>query len=109
MDTPKAGRIVHYTLTEQDAAEINRRRTSGPRIAERLTSGHWPEGAQAHIGNQVSVGQVVPAMIVAVWHLPSGRCNLKCFLDGTDEFWATSREVSSEPETAGYWNWPPRD
>lgn len=100
---PTLGRIVRYTLSEQDAAEINRRRTTGREIQNMLTSGRWPEGAQAHVGNSVSKGTVVPAIIVAVW---GAVCvNLHCVLDGTDSFWATSR---NEGALDGQWAWPPR-
>lgn len=105
---PAIGRIVHYTLTQADADAINRRRTTGPAIAERMATGHWPAGAQAHIGNKATVGQVVPAMIVAVWPGPQLNVNLRCYLDGTDDYWATTVPWSPEAEQAGSWNWPPR-
>lgn len=104
---PSIGRIVHYTLTEQDAAQINRRRTTGPEIAERMASGHWPAGAQAHIGNRVSAGDVFPALIVRVWGGPANNVNLRVTLDGTDDFWATTI-AEGAPEDAGRWVWPPR-
>lgn len=105
---PSLGRIIHYTLTAQDAFQINRRRTTGPSIAERLSAGHWPEGAQAHLGNTVSPGQVVAAIIVAVWPGPAMNINARCILDGTDELWVTTIPWHPEPELPGYWNWPPK-
>lgn len=105
---PSIGRIVHYTLTEKDADAINRRRTTGVSISERLSAGHWPAGAQAHIGNKATAGQVVPAMIVAVWPGPELNVNLRCYLDGTDDYWATTVGWNPAPEAGGYWNWPPR-
>lgn len=108
--TPTIGRIVLYTLTEKDAEQIQRRRTTSASIRERMEMRAWPEGAQAHMGNDVQVGVTVPAIIVAVW--PT-TVSLRCFLDGTDEFWATSRplytpdtpEMPSKPP-AGSWAWP---
>lgn len=108
------GRTVHYTLSEQDAAEINRRRTSGSSIFDRIKSkianpqggediAAWPVGAQAHIGNNTEAGQVYPAVAVRVWS--PGMANLSVALDGTDTYWATSRHEGTEP---GTWAWPPR-
>lgn len=106
------GRTVHYTLSAQDAAEINRRRTNGSSIAERMKAYlpavegpiyGWPAGAQAHIGNNAEEGQVYPAVAVRVWD-PS-MANLSVALDGTDTYWATSRHEGTEP---GTWAWPPR-
>ena len=76
--TVTTGRTVLYTLTEYDATQINRRRTSGASIAERMRvqvsqveTGTpilgWPTGAQAHIGNPASAGDVVPLVVVKVW------------------------------------------
>jgi hypothetical protein len=107
---PTIGRIVLYTLSEQDAKEINRRRTSGPSIAQRMDPanhqlyGAWPAGAQAHIGNEVHSGETYPMIIVAVW---SPTCvNGQVFLDGTDTFWAPSRSLGNFD---GQWCWPPRN
>ena len=108
------GRTVHYTLNEQDAAEINRRRTSGKSIAERMKVQisqvetetpilGWPTGAQAHIGNEAAAGQVFPAVSVRVW--TPAMANLQVLLDGNDVYWATSRHEGTEP---GTWAWPPR-
>jgi len=111
--TPTIGRIVLYTLSAQDAEQINRRRTTGTAIAERMSydSGDpmmkaWPAGAQAHIGNEAREGQTVPATVVAVW---SDTCvNLHCLLDGTDAYWATSRNLGNEMNVNGFWLWPTR-
>ena len=100
---PSIGRIVHYRLTEQDAEEINRRRTTSNSIAVRMKAALWPEGAQAHIGNEAHAGEVYPAIIVRVW---GGDCiNGQAFLDGNDSFWMLSRQRGTEP---GDWDWPPR-
>ena len=106
---PTIGRIVHYRLTDQDAVEINRRRTTGTHIADRLRilgDTGWPTGAQAHIGNKVAAHDVFPAMIVRTWGKTEGSCcQLQVFLDGNDTYWATSR---SEGDLAGMWAVPPR-
>jgi hypothetical protein len=108
------GRTVLYTLSEQDAEQINRRRTSGASIKHRMDSfnargdawmgeGGWPIGAQAHIGNTVSAGDVFPMTVVRVWDKASGCINGQVLLDGNDTYWATSRHGGTEP---GTWAWP---
>lgn len=99
------GRTVHYTLSEEDAKQINRRRTNGGHIAERMKTEppQWPAGAQAHIGNDVEAGQVYPAVAVRVWS--AGYANFQVSLDGNDTYWATSRTEGTQP---GTWAWPPR-
>jgi hypothetical protein len=115
---------VHYTLSADDAAQIQRRRTTGKSIAERLLWGSagrhaeaipahsedgslraWPVGAQAHIGNSVAEGQVVPMLIVAVWPNDIHGVNGQAFLDGNDVLWVTSVKEGTGPRT---WSWPPR-
>ena len=58
------GLSVVYRLTAEDAAQINRRRTDGISIAERIREGEWPLGAQAHIGSHVSAGIDFPMIVV---------------------------------------------
>lgn len=103
------GRIVHYTLSEEDREEITRRRTTGASIAERIKEGQWPIGAQAHIGNSVGSSEVYPAMVVREWD--GDMVNLRVFLDGSDEYWATSRHME-DPDgprnQPGTWHWPTR-
>lgn len=98
-------------LTEQDAAEIMRRRTTGESIATRITAREWPLGAQAHVGNAVAAGDVFPMVIVRVW--PGGdvsTVNGRVLLDGSDEFWATSRSqvIADSTDKQGCWFEPPR-
>lgn len=107
---PTIGRIVHYRLNEQEAAEINRRRTTRHSIAERLKQEAannvyaWPAGAQAHIGNEAKEGQTFPMLIVAVWgSQPSSCVNGQVFLDGNDVLWALSVSAGEGPHT---WSWP---
>ena len=97
------GRIVYYVVSEQAAAEIMRRRTTGGSIAERLKVLAWPVGAQAHLGNDVKAGDIYPAMMLRVWGT-SGCSNLKVMLDGSDEYWATSVSYD-ESKIPGSWHW----
>lgn len=108
---PSVGRTVHYMLSEQDAAEITRRRTTGADIAERIKADRWPVGAQAHVGNAVAAGDVFPMLIVRVWHQSEqGSVNGRVFLDGSDEYWATSRcqVVADSTDKQGRWFEPAR-
>lgn len=103
---PTIGRIVHYTLTAHDAAEINRRRTDWTRNRHDEVSGErGGKGYQAHVGNTAAEGDVYPATIVRVWSEPHVTVNLQVHLDGNDTFWATSRAEGAKP---GTWSWPPR-
>lgn len=102
---PTIGRIVHYTLGQQDADEINRRRAD---FAAYVRGGGLREGAtgyMAHVGNPAEAGQVYPAMIVRVFDPSTTTANLQVFLDGNDTFWATSRQ---QGEGQIHWAWPPR-
>jgi len=105
-EIPSMGRIVHYRLSADDATQINRRRTTGKSIAERIKGTAWPIGAQAHIGNEVNEGDTYPMLIVRVCG-PSAESavNGQVFLDGNDVFWATSRNVGDQP---GTFSWPIR-
>jgi hypothetical protein len=110
---PTIGRIVHFRITTQHAAEINRRRTTGAAIAERLGYDFgdprvkaWPVGAQAHIGNEASEGQTYPMLITRAWgNTPDSAVNGQVFLDGNDVLWATSVVVGEGPNT---FSWPTR-
>ena len=102
METLSVGRIVQYVLSKEDVEQINRRRVEGV--------GHgkdWPQGAQAHVGNQASAGAVVPAIVVWPHHNEDSTFNGQAFLDGNDVLWITSVPYSAEskPRT---WHWPAR-
>lgn len=109
------GRIVYFVFTKEQAAEVMRRRATEQAIAERMTQAvpsadgsaqpiyGWPSGAQAHLGNPIVAGTICPAMVVAV-NGPSGNSNLKVMLDGTDVYWARSRD-HDEAKTPGTWHW----
>ena len=109
---PTIGRIVQYRLSADDAVQINRRRTTGASIAERMKYGDdpqlkaWPAGAQAHIGNSVSEGDTFPMMITRVWgDTPNSAVNGQALLDGNDVLWVTSVAVGEGPRT---FSWPTR-
>lgn len=101
------GRLVHYVLSEEDAFKINGRRISCAAIQDRILEDKWSIGAQAHIGNLVTAGDVLPAMVVRV--LPCEQANLQVFLDGNDVLWATTRAEAAPGRTEpGRWHWPAR-
>lgn len=105
---PTIGRIVHYRLNQDDAAQINRRRTDGARMeyGDDPQLKAWPAGAQAHIGNGVKEGDTYPMLITRVWgDTPTSAVNGQVFLDGNDVLWATSVCVGEGPRT---FSWPQR-
>jgi hypothetical protein len=80
---PSIGRIVHYTLTEQDAEQINRRRAD----ASAMLNWHCEHktGAVVHIGNPVAGGDVYPLLITRTWgDQADSAINGQVFLDGSD-------------------------
>lgn len=104
MNKPTIGRIVLVALSAAMCEQINRRRTNGNSIKERMDEGNWPAGAQAHIGNEVTEGEVFPMVITKVW---SEDCvNGQVLLDGNDTFWGLSLQQGDEP---GKWSWPKRE
>ena len=68
--------------------QINKRRADA---ARELDYHRWKKnGAMINVGNPVDAGQIVPARIVAVWgDTPESAVDLKCFLDGRDDYWVT--------------------
>lgn len=97
---PTVGRIVHYRLSEDDAANINQRR----HLSELAPPSEW--GFQAHRGNRAEPGQVFPATIVRTFgDDEESAVNLSVQLDGNDTHWATSRTLG---DVDGTWSWPAR-
>lgn len=88
---PTIGRIVHYTLNTGDVNMI---------ANQRLT-----HGLQTH--NVAKLGDTYPATVVRVFDPASTTANLQVHLDGTDTYWATSRQEGELGE-GGKWAWPPR-
>ena len=99
------GRIVYFVFNEQCAKEVMRRRTTGANVAERMRTipPAWPAGAQAHIGNDVKAGDICPAMVMRVWGT-SGCSNLRVFLDGSDDYWATLVDYAVDKRECS-WHW----
>jgi hypothetical protein len=106
---PSIGRIVIYKITDEQAKQINRRRTDGASIAERIKSEKWPIGAQAHIGNSAYPGEGYPLIAVRIWPDEYGPgvsgVNGQVLLDANDVLWVTSVGEGNEN---GQWHWPAR-
>jgi hypothetical protein len=94
---PTIGKMVWYTLSEQDAGEINRRRSDASAFAREIA--HAVDGPVpvAHFGNDASEGDVCAATVVRVWG--GMTVNLQVHLDGNDTYWATSRVEGDKPGT----------
>jgi hypothetical protein len=111
---PSLGRIVHYTLSRDEARQINKRRDdfrafnqAHPQPIEAGQEGST--GHVGHYGNPASEGDVYPAKIVRLFDPSTTTANLQVSLDGTDTYWATSRCEAEDPAGApGFWHWPPR-
>jgi hypothetical protein len=97
--TPTIGRIVHYYLSDQDAAQINKRRAdASAHLAE-----HRENGNVVHMGNTVQGGDVYPLAITRTWG--GAAVNGQVLLDGSDTLWVTS---VTEGDGQRNWFWPPR-
>jgi hypothetical protein len=99
--TPTVGRIVHYTLSQSDADQINRRRAHAAlHLNEHRDNAN---GVIVHSGNPVAEGNVFPMIITRVWENDTHGVNGQVFLDGNDLFWATS---IAEGEGPHHYAWP---
>lgn len=97
-------RVVEYTLSLQDADAINRRRAG----ANRSMAAHREadNGAQVHVGNNASAGDVFPMVITRVFgDTPESAVNGQVFLDGNDVLWVTSVCLGTGERTFA---WPVR-
>lgn len=87
---PAIGRIVHYTLSDDDARRIGHQRSLG-----------------SLQGNGVRAGEVYPMLITRVWDSgkpnPDAAVNGQVLLDGSDSLWVTSVKVGEGPRT---YAWP---
>ena len=105
---PTIGRIVHYTLSEQDAEAINARHAEAEDRARRESESRDRviDGNQRHVGNHVEAGDVYPMIITRVWgDQPDSHVNGQVFLDGNDTLWATSVSLGAGER---HFVWPPR-
>lgn len=112
---PSLGRILLYSVTAEQSAQVNRRRTDGKAIAARMKlmvasdTGEdevihgWPAGAQAHIGEPLEPGELVPLIVTKVFE--GGTVNGQAFLEGNDVLWVIAVNEGTGP---GTWQWPPR-
>ena len=102
---PSCGRILHYKLSSTDVENISRRRKD----YQQTEVPAWPKGAQAHVGNPVSVGDEVPLIVVRVFDDEYGPdvpgVNGQILLDGNDSLWVLSIPEGTKP---GTWHWPER-
>lgn len=106
LPTPTPGRVVLYTLSEDDAARINKRRDDAIARAHEHKANPEVTGFQVHFGNRVREGDVFPALIVRAWGTtPESSANIQVMLDGNDTFWATSVSVGEGPRRFA---WPTR-
>lgn len=101
---PSVGRIVHFKITEDCAAQINKRRNDAG-ISQIASTN---SGAQVHVGNSAKGYDVYPMIIVKVWSFEpaeNSAVNGQVFLDGNDTLWVTSAQQGTEP---GQWHEPER-
>jgi hypothetical protein len=95
MTTISPGRIVQFTVTEQQAKQIN---------AQRTLAGHATK-----TGNVAREGDSFPMIVVRVW--PHESVNGQLFLDGNDTYWVCSSNHEDPALPSGQygkWRWPER-
>lgn len=104
---PTIGRVVHYKLSEQDAAAINARRKGAQNLnGAGVTLASQDLGAQIHSGNAVEAGDVYPMIITRAWgDQPTSAVNGQVLLDGNDTLWVTSVSLGLGER---HFHWPPR-
>lgn len=105
MRTPKVGDLVLYSLSEQNANQINRRRSDASLNVRKMREER--PGFIAHIGNSVAAGDVFPMTITRVWgSTPGCAVNGQVMLDGNDLHWVTSvNEVDGVSDPQGRWRY----
>jgi hypothetical protein len=103
---PTVGRIVLYSLSEDDAQRINKRRNDAVASAHEHKLNPEATGKQVHIGNIATAGDVYPMIIVRTWGItPTSSVNGQVMLDGNDTLWVTSVSVG---EGERRFAWPTR-
>lgn len=105
--TPRAGELVLYTLSQDDAVYVNARRVAPADVQDQVLEARWPVGAQAHVGTTARDGMVQPALVVGVH--ADGTVNLQVFLDGTDVLWARGKRAASAESGAHPGRWHRND
>lgn len=102
--TPSLGRIVHYTMTAEDAEKINKRRKDAHYAMDmHRTSAN---GVMVHVGNDVKEGDVYPLIITKIWDEGErASFNGQLMLDGNDLYWVTSTSIGDGLRQCV---WPPR-
>lgn len=88
---PTIGRIVLYTLSQEDADRINVRRVYGPK---------GEDGSALEEGGSMQAGVQYPAIITSVG---DRVVNLHVFADGNHGVWIKD---AAEGTTGGSWAWP---
>lgn len=97
---PTIGRMVYYKFSKDSAEEVNKRRSDTNKNIEKIREDSF--GYQTHVGNPVKEGDILPMTITFVHN--EDLINGKVFLDGGDDYWATSVSLGSEN---GQWDWMP--
>lgn len=99
---PRIGEVVLYKLTNDDAIQITRRRTTPEAVRNRLRRNppEWPEGAQAHLGDPVLAGELVPMLVTRI-NEGAGLVGGQVFLNGSDTHWIAAVQVADQEPTDG--------
>lgn len=93
---PTPGRIVEYTLSAQDAEQVNKRRVDAQRNLPKIREDSI--GYVLHVGNSVAEGDNYPMVIVRCWgDTEQSSVNGQVLLDGADTLWATSVSQGDGP------------
>jgi hypothetical protein len=93
------GSILLYALTKSDVELITGRRTSPESIRNRLGRNppEWPAGAQAHVGEPVMEGDLVPMIVTRDQSSDTERrVGGQVFLNGSDTYWVPAVRVATE-------------
>lgn len=88
----KLGSMQTYTLTDGDAITINKRRAD----SQRYIHAHRKQatGVIIHVGSRVEGGDQVPAIVTKV---DKKLFNVRCVLDGNDDYWLQNVEKGKGP------------
>lgn len=101
------GRIVHYMLTRDDAAAINKRRADA-RNNHKIRN-NYGLGSQVHFGTEHVYGQRLPMIVTKAWQRTGDDkkeiwfANGQVFLDGNDTLFVQGVVIGDQP---GNIAWP---